>query len=201
MSRRPIVRADQMASIISPVKRRPPVLPEDATSTTPVRYGDGAFTATGSPTVQEARCYDADKDIIEPRWLRVSATPWEAPYRATQGYGRPMHSTLVSHDSPDGFQIAGLHTHDPEDVRAAYEHQEQAPARLPQQLSPDRGGVSLAAPEFFQPTAHPPLTEKRFRKVLCDGRVLLEPHKVVTRPGFSLAPTPRHLLPSARGGG
>ena len=32
-------------------------------------------------------------------------------------------------------------------------------------------------------------------------RVFLEPHKDKARPGFSLAPTPRHLLPSARGGG
>ena len=193
-----------MKSLISPVQRRPPVLPgptpreDDATSTAPVSGRTAATTE--SRVVREARNY-ADPDILEPRWLRVSDTPFDAPYKATKGYRRQMHPTTVSYDAPDGFQLDGLQDHDPQDVRTAYEHQEASPSRLPHQLSPDRGGVSLTAPEFFQPTEHPPLKETRYHKVQYDGRVFLEPHKAKARPGFSLAPTPRHLLPSARGGG
>ena len=187
-----------MKSLISPVQRRPPVLPgptpreDDATSTAPVTGRTAATTE--SRVVREARNY-ADPDILVPRWLRVSDTPFDAPYKATKGYGRQMHPTTVSYDAPDGFQISpdrGTHYEEP---------QEASPSRLPHQLSPDRGGVSLAAPEFFQPTEHPPLKETRYHKVQYGGRVFLEPHKAKARPGFSLAPTPRHLLPSARGGG
>ena len=186
-----------MKSLISPVQRRPPVLPgptprEDATSTAPAT--GRTVATTESRVVREARNY-ADPDILEPRWLRVSDTPFDAPYKATKGYGRQMHPTTVSYDAPDGFQISpdrGTHYDEP---------QEASPSRLPHQLSPDRGGVSLTAPEFFQPTEHPPLKETRYHKVQYDGRVFLEPHKDKARPGFSLAPTPRHLLPSARGGG
>ncbi len=192
-------REDKMKSLISPVQRRPPVLPgptprgDDATSTAPVT--GRTVATTDSRVVREARNY-ADPDILAPRWLRVSDTPFDAPYKATKGYGRQMHPTTVSYDAPDGFQISpdrGTHYDE--------EPQEASPSRLPHQLSPDRGGVSLAAPEFFQPTQHPPLKETRYHKVQYGGRVFLEPHKGKARPGFSLAPTPRHLLPSARGGG
>ena len=161
-----------MKSLISPVQRRPPVLPgptpreDDATSTAPVSGRTAATTE--SRVVREARNY-ADPDILEPRWLRVSDTPFDAPYKATKGYGRQMHPTTVSYDAPDGFQISpdrGTHYDE--------EPQEASPSRLPHQLSPDRGGVSLTAPEFFQPTEHPPLKETRYHKVQYDGRVFLD---------------------------
>ena len=151
--------------------------------------------------VREARNY-ADPDILAPRWLRVSDTPFDAPYKATKGYGRQMHPTTVSYDAPDGFQISpdrGTHYDEP---------QEASPSRLPHQLSPDRGGVSLTAPEFFQPTEHPPLKETRYHKVQYDRpcNALLEhkcsAHTRTVVKGAArafVAPTPRPtLLPSAR---
>ena len=84
-------REDRMKSLISPIQRRPPVLPgptpreDDATSTAPVSGRTAATTE--SRVVREARNY-ADPDILEPRWLRVSDTPFDAPYKATKGYGR-----------------------------------------------------------------------------------------------------------------
>ena len=84
----------------NPVQRRPPVLPgptprdDDATSTAPVSGRTAATTE--SRVVREARNY-ADPDILEPRWLRVSDTPFDAPYKATKGYGRQMHPTTVSY--------------------------------------------------------------------------------------------------------
>ena len=124
-------REDRMKSLISPVQRRPPVLPgptpreDDATSTAPVSGRTAATTE--SRVVREARNY-ADPDILEPRWLRVSDTPFDAPYKATKGYGRQMHPTTVSYDAPDGFQISpdrGTHYDEP---------QEASPSRLPLSL-------------------------------------------------------------------
>ena len=132
-----------MKSLISPVQRRPPVLPgptprgDDATSTAPVSGRTAATTE--SRVVREARNY-ADPDILAPRWLRVSDTPFDAPYKATKGYGRQMHPTTVSYDAPDGFQISP-------DRGTHYEEAGGSPSRCPP-LSPDRGGVSLTAPSF-----------------------------------------------------
>ena len=69
-------REDRMKSLISPVQRRPPVLPgpsprdDDATSTAPV--SGRTVATTDSRVVREARNY-ADPDILAPRWLRVYA--------------------------------------------------------------------------------------------------------------------------------
>ena len=110
----------------------------------------------------------------------------------------PWSSTPRRYDTPDIFQIAGLHEYDEDVAREGLDAIEAAPQRLAHQAPPNRGGVSTNAPDFFQPRAHPPPKETKYAKVIFRGQVLMEPHIHRTTKGFRLAPTPRHLLPTSR---
>ena len=66
-----------------------------------------------------------------------------------------------------------------------------------------RGGVSLHAPDFFQPKDFPAPKHKKYQRIIFKQQVLIEPLKnhwakrgsVFTKPSGR---TPRHLLPSSR---
>ena len=101
------------------------------------------------------------------------------------------------------FQIPGLHDYDEGAMREALDALESAPPR-PEHLSPPkRGGVSLHAPDFFQPKDFPAPKHKKYQRIIFKKQVLIEPWKnswtkkcgVFTK---ASGRTPRHLLPSSR---
>ena len=137
-------REDRMKSLISPVQRRPPVLPgptpreDDATSTAPV--SGRTVATTESRVVREARNY-ADPDILAPRWLRVSDTPFDAPIKRQKVTGGRCTRRPFRMMRPTGSR--SRRTAGPTTTQ-----EEASPSRLPHQLVPrprrrvaDRAGV------------------------------------------------------------
>lgn len=144
--------------------------------------------------IGEARCY-TDPSCITPTWLKVSATPWYAPSKATGGYGRKIHDTSVSYDAPAIFHVDCLEEHDEEAARRA--NGSIAHRRVKRDGdSPMRRSVSQDAPDFFHlQCREPPTTNLKYTKMIYKKQVMFEPP---TPRSACFDDTPRHLLPSCR---
>ena len=147
--------------------------------------------------IGEARCY-SDKTCITPTWLKVSATPWFAPSKATGGYGRKIHDTSVSYDSPDIFHVEGLEEHDEEAARRSNGSMGRTRRRCTRDGdSPMRRSVSQDAPDFFHlQSREPPTTSLKYTKMIYQKQILIEPP--TPRSALLVENTPRYLLPSCR---
>lgn len=144
----------------------------------------------------EAQCY-SDKTCITPTWLKVSATPWFAPSKATGGYGRKIHDTSVSYDSPDLFHVDGLEEHDEDAARKSNGSMGAAPRQRKDGDTPMRRSISQDAPDFFHmQSGKPPTTNLNYTKMIYQKQILIEPP--TPRSAVLWDDTPRHLLPSCR---
>ena len=144
----------------------------------------------------EARMY-SDKSCITPHWLKVSATPWFAPSKATGGYGRKIHDTSVSTDAPDIFHVDGIEEHDEQAARNSNVSFGAAPRPHRDGASPLRRSVSQDAPDFFHlQSRNPPTGNLKYTKMIYQKQILIEPP--TPRAAAHWSNTPRHLLPSCR---
>ena len=154
------------------------------------------ISLTEGKKIGEAGIY-SDKSCITPHWLKVSATPWFAPSKATGGYGRKIHDTSVSTDAPDIFHVDGIEEHDEQAARNSNVSFGAAPRPHRDGASPLRRSVSQDAPDFFHlQSRNPPTDNLKYTKMIYQKQILIEPP--TPRAAAHWSNTPRHLLPSCR---
>jgi len=140
--------------------------------------------ATKSHTTEYNRVY-SDSTILQPKWNKVSETPWTAGAQVYGGYGRRVDRHTVSHEAPELFHIDAVQEHEgPTNARGAFFNQFKRAQTAPPKHHDTH--VSDDAPDWFRlkkvveydpdvPFEQAP----RYQKLLIGRTVVIEPESLV----------------------
>ena len=143
-------------------------------------------TAKIEAKAKEVQDLYVGNQLIKPRWMKVSKTPWTGLKAASGGYGRRVYNSAISDEMPPFMHISEVDAHDA-----------HAPIK-PRKPKPVKGKhvwktrCSDDAPDFF-------LTEAA--KALRDGEMTLPKHRGMPYGGplcsgsdrLMLEPLPREM--------
>ena len=142
-------------------------------------------TAKIEAKAKEVQDLYVGNQLIKPRWMKVSKTPWTSLKAASGGYGRRVYNSAISDEMPKFMHIDEVDAHD------AHAPIKRRPPKPVKGKHVWKTRCSDDAPEFF-------LTDAA--KALRDGHMTLPKHRGMPYGGPLCSGSDRLMLePAARG--